>query len=133
MGLIQDHIERQGYYLIDRAPTDRERREHPKTAAFTWNVSYGAFRTDFNSEPGLWFSSATEHLYGEEPIKIRTSGGSIPISPFVNTLEVPAVSVPTVNLDNNQHSPNENIRMGSFLEGIKVVLAILAQDFGSSR
>jgi acetylornithine deacetylase/succinyl-diaminopimelate desuccinylase-like protein len=42
---------------------------------------------------------------------------------------VPAVSVPTVNPDNNQHSPNENIRLGNFIEGIKVCLAVLAQDF----
>ena len=54
--------------------------------------------------------------------------GSIPISPFVSTLGIPAVSVPTVNGDNNQHSPNENLRVGSFMEGIRVMLAILAQE-----
>jgi hypothetical protein len=35
------------------------------------------------------------------------------------------VSVPTVNPDNNQHSPNENLRVGSFLEGIAVMTAVL--------
>ena len=68
------------------------------------------------------------HLYGEEPILIRTSGGSIPISPFVETLGVPAASVPTVNIDNNQHSPNENLRVGNFLEGIAMMLAVLSRD-----
>jgi acetylornithine deacetylase/succinyl-diaminopimelate desuccinylase-like protein len=127
--LIREHIEGLGYYVIDREPTDEERRDHPRIATFTSAISYGAFRTDFDSEPGRWLSSAFEHLYGEEPIKIRTSGGSIPISPFVTTLDVPAVGVPTVNPDNNQHSPDENIRLGNFVEGIKVCLAVLAQDF----
>ena len=55
------------------------------------------------------------------------SGGSIPISPFVNTLDIPAVTVPTVNRDNNQHSPNENIRLGDYRDGIKTILSILTE------
>jgi acetylornithine deacetylase/succinyl-diaminopimelate desuccinylase-like protein len=129
--LVREHIEELGYYVIDRAPTEEERLAHPAMATFTSEVSYGAFRTDFDSEPGRWLTAAMVNLYGEEPIKIRTSGGSIPISPFVATLGLPAVSVPTVNPDNNQHSPNENIRLGNFREGIKVCLAILAQSIES--
>ncbi|MEQ8242957.1 MAG: acetylornithine deacetylase, partial [Fulvivirga sp.] len=49
------------------------------------------------------------------------------ISPFVTTLDIPAVSVPTVNRDNNQHSPNENIRLGNYRDGIKTMIAILGQ------
>ncbi len=67
------------------------------------------------------------HLYGSEPILIRTSGGSVPISPFVQTLGIPAVGVPTVNGDNNQHSPNENLRLGDFLRGIRIMIAVLTQ------
>ena len=68
------------------------------------------------------------HLYDREPILIRTSGGSVPISPFVETLGIPAAKVPTVNMDNNQHSPNENIRLGNFIEGIAIVMAVLSQS-----
>ena len=45
------------------------------------------------------------------------------------TLNIPAVSVPTVNPDNNQHSPNENIRLGNYIDGIKTITAILMQKF----
>ena len=72
--------------------------------------------------------AAMRHLYGEEPILIRTSGGSVPISPFVETLGVPAAKVPTVNIDNNQHSPNENIRLGNFIEGIAILMSVLSQS-----
>ena len=127
--LLREHIEGQGFYLIDGEPTEEERMTQPRIASFRSTVSYGAFRTDFDSEPGRWLTQAFVRLYGEEPIKIRTSGGSIPISPFVETLGVPAVSVPTVNGDNNQHSPNENLRVGNFIEGIKIVLAVLTERF----
>jgi acetylornithine deacetylase/succinyl-diaminopimelate desuccinylase-like protein len=67
--------------------------------------------------------------FGEEPVRHRTSGGSIPISPFIETLGVPAVTVPTVNRDNNQHSPNENLRIGNYIKGVQTFLAILTQTF----
>ena len=60
---------------------------------------------------------------------MRTTGGSVPIAPFVATLGVPAVIVPAVNADNNQHSPNENLRLGNYIDGIKQYLAILTEPF----
>lgn len=127
LSLIKRHIQDQGYYIIDREPTKEERLNHNKIATFTSEISYQSFRTDFDSEVGLWLRSALQNAFGEEPIMIRMSGGSIPISPFVTTLGIPAVTVPTVNRDNNQHSPNENIRLGNYREGIKTMLAILKE------
>jgi acetylornithine deacetylase/succinyl-diaminopimelate desuccinylase-like protein len=90
-------------------------------------VSYAAFRSDFDSPPGRLARAGMRNLYGEEPILIRTMGGSIPIAPFVDTLGVPAAIVPTVNIDNNQHSPNENLRLGNFLEGIAILASVLSR------
>jgi acetylornithine deacetylase/succinyl-diaminopimelate desuccinylase-like protein len=127
--LIRHHIEQQGYHLLDREPTDEERRKYSKLAYFDASIFYRAFRTPVYSEAGQWLSSALKRAHGKEPVKIRTSGGSIPISPFVVTLDVPAVMVPTVNMDNNQHSPNENLRIGNYVEGIKTMIAILGESF----
>ncbi len=126
--LIRRHIEGLGYHVIEgRDPTEEERLTYGRIVRFDGRVSYAAFRTDFDAPPGRWLTAALTRLFGSEPIRIRTSGGSIPISPFVTTLGIPAVSVPTVNPDNNQHSPNENIRVGSFLEGIAIAAAVLAE------
>lgn len=125
--LLKDHIINQGYYLVDEAPTEEERMTHPKIVRFNAEVSYGAFRTDFDTELGAWLRRGMQNAFGKDPIQIRTMGGSIPISPFVITLDVPAVGVPTVNPDNNQHSPNENIRLGNYIDGIKTITAILTQ------
>jgi acetylornithine deacetylase/succinyl-diaminopimelate desuccinylase-like protein len=65
--------------------------------------------------------------FGGPPIQIRMMGGSIPIAPFVTTLGIPAVGVPTVNPDNNQHAENENIRVGNYVDAVKTFLAILTE------
>lgn len=68
-----------------------------------------------------------QKAFQKEPIKIRTAGGSIPISPFVVTLGIPAVAVPTVNADNNQHAENENIRLGNYVDAVKTFICILTE------
>ncbi len=127
MTLVKKHIQDQGYYLVDKEPTEEERMKYPKIASFQSSFSYAAFQTPFNSETGIWLSKAMIRTFGKEPIKIRTMGGSIPISPFVTTLGIPAVSVPTVNPDNNQHAENENIRVGNYVDAVKTFLAVLLE------
>jgi acetylornithine deacetylase/succinyl-diaminopimelate desuccinylase-like protein len=128
LDLVRAHIEGLGFHLVSgRDPTEEERRTYPRLARFDGLVEYAAFRTDIDSAPGRWLRAGFVSLFGEEPVKIRTSGGSIPIAPFVSTLGIPAVTVPTVNPDNNQHSPNENIRVGAFVEGIAIAVAVLSQ------
>jgi acetylornithine deacetylase/succinyl-diaminopimelate desuccinylase-like protein len=128
VGLVRQHIAGLGYYVIDREPTEDERQRRRGIVTMTSNFSYSAYRSGFDEAAGVLARKGLRHLYGEEPILIRTSGGSIPISPFVETLGIPAASVPTVNIDNNQHSPNENIRLGNFIEGIAMLVAVLSQD-----
>ena len=125
--LVKEHVEEQGYYVTALEPTEEERLVHDKIATFTSEISYQSFRTDFDSEVGIWLTSALKNAFGEEPIRIRLSGGSIPIAPFVKTLNIPAVTVPTVNRDNNQHSPNENLRIGNYRDGVKTMIAILME------
>ncbi|RMG18617.1 MAG: M20/M25/M40 family metallo-hydrolase, partial [Bacteroidetes bacterium] len=121
--LIRNHIAAQGYYFVQGTPTESERLKISRLIDFSYKISYQAYRTPFDSEIGIWLSRSMQRAFGKPPIRIRNSGGSIPISPFINTLGVPAVTVPTVNRDNNQHSPNENIRLGNFVEGIKTCIA----------
>lgn len=127
IGLVRKQVEDNGYYIVDHPPTEEERLKYPRIAAFASHISYGAFQTPFNSEAGMWLNRAMIKAFGKEPIKIRMTGGSIPISPFVTTLGIPAVSVPTVNPDNNQHAENENLRVGNYADAVKTFLAILTE------
>ncbi|MFT5049166.1 MAG: acetylornithine deacetylase/succinyl-diaminopimelate desuccinylase-like protein [Chlamydiales bacterium] len=92
-------------------------------------MSYGAFRTDFDTPLGAWLRNGMRSAFGHDPIQIRMSGGSIPIAPFVVTLGIPAVLVHTVNSDNNQHSPDENLRVGNYVDGVRTFLAILSEPY----
>ncbi len=125
--LIKSHIINLGFFILDREPTKEERIKHPNIATIKTEISYQSFRTDMKSKIGNWLQKALIRAFNQEPIRIRMSGGSIPISPFVNSLGVPAVCVPTVNIDNNQHSPNENLRLGNYRDGIKTILSILTE------
>jgi len=125
--LVIDHIKERGYHLVETEPTPQERKDYPKLARVNYRISYQAFRTEMESEIGRWLGRALIRSFGQPPIKIRIGGGSIPISPFIRALNTPAVIVPLVNSDNNQHSPNENLRLGNFKEGIQTCLAILTQ------
>ncbi len=130
IGLIRQYVIDQGYHIISGdAPTEAERQSYDRLISFDYEVSYRAFRTPLNSEAGAWAERALVRAFGEPPVKIRTGGGSIPISPFVDSLGFPAILVPAVFIENNQHSPNENLRLGNYVEGVKAYLAILTQPF----
>ena len=127
--LIKKHIESLGYIVTDKEPSKEMRLKYDKIVKFNSKVSYPAFRTDINSELGIWLNEIMLKTFDVKPVLKRTSGGSVPISPFVNVLNIPAVGVPTVNKDNNQHSPNENIRLTNYIRGIETFIGILSSKF----
>ncbi|KZN51759.1 M20/M25/M40 family metallo-hydrolase [Pseudoalteromonas luteoviolacea] len=127
ISLIRNHIESLGYYVIDRVPTHKERMAHPYIVTMKSKPVYGAFRSEPNSLAGKMAIQGLTKFYGERPIVLRSGGGSIPIAPIIDTLKIPAAIVPSVNADNNQHSPNENLRVGNFIEGIAIIASVLNQ------
>ena len=126
---VRQHIERLGYTVLDHTPSREERFQYDKIVQMNAKVHYPAFRTDSKAKEGQWLTKILTDYYEDAPVIIRTSGGSVPISPFVSQLGVPAIGVPTVNLDNNQHSPNENLRLGNYFMGIETFIAILIRSF----
>jgi acetylornithine deacetylase/succinyl-diaminopimelate desuccinylase-like protein len=54
-------------------------------------------------------------------------GGSLPLYLFTDILKVPLIAVPTVNHDNNQHAPDENLRLQNLWDGIEVFAALFAR------
>jgi acetylornithine deacetylase/succinyl-diaminopimelate desuccinylase-like protein len=121
---IRAHIENQGYHVVEADPDDETRARYPKIAKLESPRSEGtsAYRTEMDDREARALADALTRRFGEEPVKIRTSGGTVPIAPFIEALGFPAVSVPTVNFDNNQHGENENVRIGHFF-GAVVILA----------
>lgn len=54
--LIKSHIENKGYLLLDRKPTEEERLTYHLIATFESGGATLPFRTDVNSQSGVWLS-----------------------------------------------------------------------------
>lgn len=67
---------------------------------------------------------------GSNPVRIRMMGGSVPTDSLVEILEAPFVILPLVNGDNNQHTYDENMRIGHYVGGIRTVATLLRTPLG---
>jgi acetylornithine deacetylase/succinyl-diaminopimelate desuccinylase-like protein len=70
---------------------------------------------------------AARETYEEEPVVSPTMAGSGPMYPFGAYLGVPIASSGTSYPDSRVHAPNENIRLGDFVTGIRHVAAIMVK------
>ena len=53
-------------------------------------------------------------------------GGSLPLYLFEEKLGAPTIIVPIANHDDNQHAPDENLRLGNLWYGIDLMAMILS-------
>lgn len=126
--LVKDHITKQGYKVLDHEPSKEERMQFDKIVYVKEGSVTDAFRTSMDNPYGVFLTKTMKETFGEDVIQIRTMGGTVPIAPFINELKIPAFIVPTVNPDNNQHSPNENVKIGQLAYGIKMFYGILSSE-----
>ena len=68
-----------------------------------------------------------EVALGEPPIVMPTLGGSVPMYLFNDVLGTPTIGLPIANHDNNQHAPNENLRIQNLWDAIEIFAAVLAR------
>jgi acetylornithine deacetylase/succinyl-diaminopimelate desuccinylase-like protein len=59
------------------------------------------------------------------PVILPTMGGSLPLHDLAQALHMPLISLPLANHDDNQHAPNENLRLRHFIQGISTMLMVL--------
>ncbi len=119
------HIEKQGYHVVWNEPDAETRRSHARLAYVQTADGYPAFRTSMDLAVSRALIEAVEHHTGQSTVKLPTLGGSVPLYQFTDVLGVPTVGVPIVNYDNNQHSPNENLRLGNLWSGIEVLASAM--------
>lgn len=122
---VREFIESRGYRVLEDEPGEEDRQEHPRLARLVRRSGVNAFRTPLDHPVAARLVESLTEIWGEIPVRKRTSGGTVPIAPFVEALGVPALMIPTVNHDNNQHSPNENLRLGHFFRSVVSFAALL--------
>ena len=121
-----EHIRKQGYYVIDRQPTDAERAQYPLLARVNVRAGgYNAERTRMDLPISKSVIDAVQSTSREKIVLLPTSGGSLPLSIITGRLRTVTISVPIANYDNNQHAENENIRLQNLWDGIETWAAIM--------
>ena len=124
-GLVKKHLESLGYRVTDITPTAEMRAAHDKWVTVTEGSVTDAFRTPLDNPFGNHLVQTLNETFGKPVVQVRIMGGTVPIAPFINALDIPAFLLPLVNPDNNQHSPNENLRLGQIDYGIRALYALL--------
>jgi len=124
---VRAHLQKQGYHVVTGEPDDETRAKYSRIVKMTSREEgTNAYRTPPSGPEALQLAAALARALGEEPVRIRTSGATVPIAPFIERMGFPALSVPIVNFDNNQHGENENLRLGHFFRGIVTIAAALS-------
>jgi acetylornithine deacetylase/succinyl-diaminopimelate desuccinylase-like protein len=117
--LVERHLTEQGYTIVRDTPDAAARQNKAKLVKVAWDSGYPASRTPldlpFSRELAAIMTSA-EH----EPVRLPTSGGSLPMHLFEEASKAPVIVFPIANHDNNQHAANENIRLQNLWDGIDV-------------
>lgn len=131
--LVRSHIEKQGYHVLDAPPTEEQRASYDKLAMFKLGSVQAAQRVPMDAPVGRWAMTALKSgagpVPGADPVRIRMMGGTVPTDVLVDALELPFLLVPTVNADNNQHTYDENMRMGNFVTGAETIYSLLVTKY----
>jgi acetylornithine deacetylase/succinyl-diaminopimelate desuccinylase-like protein len=125
---VERHLRAQGYELATGAPTPEQRRAHARLARLDWNeLGYPSAAAPLD-HAGVRRVVGVLRAATDDEVRIAPlMGGSLPIAPIGEVLGAPFVIVPIVNADNNQHAPNENLRMREFRRGVELYAVLLAE------
>ena len=124
LDLIEAHVAGQGYHIVREEPDHEARRLHPRIARIRRGGGYVAARTSMEDPIVRPLVRAVREASGEEPVLVPSLGGSLPLYLFTKHDDAPVIVVPIANHDNNQHAPNENVRIANLWYGMDLFAAL---------
>ena len=126
---VIEHIRKQGYFITDQNPDLTMLASHPRVAKIRRTsgvgAAGGAWRTDPQNPQAVFITEALRAAWGDRLVQLRTLGGTLPVVEFIDELHVPVVGVAIANADDNQHTDDENLRLGNLWDGIETLAAIM--------
>lgn len=128
--LVERHIEKQGYFIVRKDPDMATRLAHEKIAKVTRFSGYPAARTSMNDafvqDVIGAAGAAADKQFGDGSLVLTPAlGGSLPLYLFADGLHKPFVNVPVANHDDNQHAPDENLRIANLWYAIELYAQLL--------
>jgi acetylornithine deacetylase/succinyl-diaminopimelate desuccinylase-like protein len=124
---VEGHLRTRGFQIVGDAPDADTRRAHGKVIRVQWEAGYPASRLPLDHPLAAKVARRIEAAIGQPLVKVPTLGGSVPLHLFQSRLGAPALGVPTVNHDNNQHGANENLRLQNLWNAIEIFAAVMAR------
>ena len=124
--LLEQHVAKQGFFIVHETPDLATRAAHPAVVKLVWGPGYPAARTPLDAPFSRRVANVLTQASGVAPIRLPSLGGSVPMYLFANGGRTPVVGVPIVNHDNNQHAANENLRIQNLWDGIEIFAALFS-------
>ena len=120
-------IRAQGYFITDKDPDVATLAAHARVARVVSRGarSSGAWRTEPGDPQAVFATEALRGVWGDRLVRIRTLGGGVPATPFIEAYKVPTIGISIANYDDNQHTDNENIRIGNIFDGMVTLAALM--------
>lgn len=125
LDLVEAHIARQGYHIVREEPDAQTRASHALIAKVARGDGYPAVRSRFDDPAFEPLIEAVSFAAGGPSVLTPSLGGSLPLYMFREASKAPIVVLPIANYDNNQHSADENLRIGNLFYGIDAYAAAL--------
>ena len=121
--LVEQHIAAQGFFIVRDRPDAATRAAHANVVKVAWGPGYPAARTAMDLPISRRVAEIVAKATGSAPLLLPSLGGSVPMYLF-RTAGTPAIGLPIVNHDNNQHAANENLRVQNLWDGIEIFAAL---------
>jgi acetylornithine deacetylase/succinyl-diaminopimelate desuccinylase-like protein len=130
-GLVVDHIAGQGFHVVEDDPDMQTRLTYSRIVKVTGGRSGSpASRTSMANPLAQSVlaaaSLAADRAFGAGALVVSPGmGGTLPLYLFTEVARKPAVVVPVANHDNNQHAPDENLRVANLWYAIDLYAELL--------
>ncbi len=128
---IIDHIVRQGFHVVEEDPDMETRLRYPRIAKVTGGRGGSIAARTSMSDPFAQSvmeaaSAASDRAFSEGALVLAPGmGGTLPLYLFTEVAGKPAIVVPVANHDNNQHAPDENLRIANLWYAIDLYAALM--------
>jgi len=123
---ITAFVRAQGYFITERNPDIATLASHARVAKVVRGARNGAaWRTEPSDPQAAFATEALRAVWGNRLVRLRTFGGSVPAAAFIDAYKVPTIGVAIANYDDNQHTDNENVRIGNIFDGMITLAALM--------
>jgi len=123
---VEEHIARQGFFIVHQTPDITIRRAHARVVKLEWKSDFPVFRTAMDDPTAQAVIKAIERAKGSPIVQAVSMGGTVPMYLLAGSRHTPVLGVPIANHDDNQHAADENLRLQNLWDAIEVYATILA-------